>query len=137
MSNPVVHFELPAGDKQRAASFYSQAFGWQTKVLGEEMGGYILATTCDTDEKSGFPKSPGMINGGIYQKDESKPEQTYPSVVISVDDLAASMQKVTTAGGKLVGEPQDIPGIGKFITIQDTEGNYVGMLQSLPMPASA
>ena len=36
--NPVVHFEMPADDKKRMADFYSQAFGWKTQMLGEEMG---------------------------------------------------------------------------------------------------
>ena len=28
-----------------------------------------------------------------------------------------------------VGEPQDIPGVGRFISVIDTEGNRVSMLQ--------
>ena len=36
--NPVVHFEMPAVDSQRMSDFYSKAFGWETQMLGEEMG---------------------------------------------------------------------------------------------------
>jgi uncharacterized protein len=32
--NPVVHFELPAEDKNLMAEFYTNAFGWQTQMLG-------------------------------------------------------------------------------------------------------
>jgi uncharacterized protein len=30
---PVIHFELPAEDSQRASTFYENAFGWQTTPL--------------------------------------------------------------------------------------------------------
>src|SRR6185436_5793505 len=86
--DPVVHFEMPSEDRERMAKFYNKAFGWQTKMLGEDMGNYTLVTTCEADQ-SGHPKNPGMINGGFFPKDEKKPAQ-YPSVVIAVDDIKAS-----------------------------------------------
>src|SRR5216117_3228067 len=48
--NPVVHFEMPYDNRERMAKFYGSAFGWQTQMLGEEMGNYVIATTTDTDE---------------------------------------------------------------------------------------
>jgi len=45
--NPVVHFEMPADDRVRMSKFYKGAFGWKTKMLGEKMGNYVLATTTD------------------------------------------------------------------------------------------
>ena len=48
--NSVVHFEIPYEGRERMATFYRTAFGWQTKMLGEEMGNYVLATTTETDE---------------------------------------------------------------------------------------
>jgi hypothetical protein len=47
--NPVVHFEMPAEDKKRMAGFYTKVFGWQTQMLGPEMGDYVLATTTETE----------------------------------------------------------------------------------------
>lgn len=38
---PVVHFEMPSEDRQRMAKFYENAFGWQTRMLGQEMGNYV------------------------------------------------------------------------------------------------
>jgi len=43
------------------------------------------------------------------------------------------MSKVTAAGGKVLGEPMDIPGVGRYVAFFDTEGNRVSMLQPLPM----
>jgi len=45
--NPVVHFEMPAEDKERIKTFYTSAFGWQMQQFGPEMGDYILATTSE------------------------------------------------------------------------------------------
>lgn len=125
--NPVVHFEMPAVDRQRMADFYSKIFGWQTQVLGEEMGGYVLATTAESDE-TGRPKAPGSINGGFYQRTDD-PLSHAPSVVIGVENLDAHMKKVIAAGGKIIGEPMPIPGVGLWVSFYDTEGNRVSMLQ--------
>ena len=126
--DPVVHFEMPAEDRKRMMDFYTKVFGWKTQQMGPEMGNYVVVTTTDSDEKG--PKKPGAINGGFYDK-TNDPISHHPSVVIAVDDLKASMKKVTDGGGKLIGEPMDIPGVGTFISFFDTEGNRLSMLQPL------
>jgi predicted enzyme related to lactoylglutathione lyase len=127
--NPVVHFEMPAENRQRMADFYSKTFGWQTQMLGQDMGNYVVATTTESDEKG--PKKPGAINGGFFTKTADMPAQ-YPSVVVAVDDIKESMKKVAQAGGKVLGEPMKIPGIGQYVSFFDTEGNRVSMLQPTP-----
>jgi predicted enzyme related to lactoylglutathione lyase len=127
--NPVVHFEMPYDDRERMAKFYGSAFGWQTQMLGEEMGNYVLATTTESDERG--PKSPGTINGGFFPKKPDWPAQ-YPSVVIAVDDIKESARKVTDAGGRVLGEPIEIPGVGQYVSFLDTEGNRVSVLQPIP-----
>jgi predicted enzyme related to lactoylglutathione lyase len=111
--NPVVHFEMPAEDRKRMADFYTKVFGWKTQQLGEDMGNYVLATTTDSDEKG--PKKPGAINGGFFQKTDDKPAQ-YPSVVIQVDDIKEHIKEVEKAGGKVLGQPWDIPGVGLYVS---------------------
>ena len=131
MSNmdSVVHFEMPYDDRERMAKFYRDAFGWQTRMLGEEMGNYVLATTTESDESG--PKQPGAINGGFFARRPDWPVQD-PSLVIAVDDIQAAMQKVAEAGGRVLGEPMEIPGVGQYVAFFDTEGNRVSMLQPLP-----
>ncbi|HJS83244.1 MAG TPA: VOC family protein [Nitrososphaera sp.] len=129
--NPVVHFEMPAEDRKRMAEFYTKVFGWKTEQLGEDMGNYVLAFTTDSDEKG--PKKPGAINGGFFQKTGDMPAQ-YPSVVIAVENVKEHMKSLQDAGGKVLGEPMDIPGIGLYVSFLDSEGNRVGMIQpSRPM----
>lgn len=127
--DPVVHFEIPYVDRERIARFYQQAFGWQLQVLGEDMGNYVLATTATGDAKAGAPA--GAINGGFYPRNDDWPAQ-YPSVVIAVQDIAASMKKVHAAGGEVLGEPMAIPGIGDYVSFYDSERNRASMLQPLP-----
>jgi hypothetical protein len=127
--NPVVHFEMPADDRKRMADFYTRAFGWQTKQLGAEMGGYVVVTTTESDENG--PKKPGAINGGFFQKTDDKASQS-PSVVIAVDDIKGHMKRVEAAGGKVIGQPVEIPGVGLYVTFFDTEGNRASMLQPAP-----
>jgi predicted enzyme related to lactoylglutathione lyase len=128
--NPVVHFELPAENKKRMVEFYTNAFGWQTQQLGPDMGEYVLVTTTEPDAK-GRPKTPGTINGGFYQKTDD-PNLHHPSVVIAVDNINDSIQKVKKAGGRVLGEPTEIPGVGMFVSFFDTEGNRLSILQPLP-----
>jgi len=41
------------------------------------------------------------------------------------------MKKAKDAGAELLGEPMEIPGVGLYVSIRDTEGNRVAMLQPL------
>lgn len=127
--NPVVHFEMPYENRKRIAKFYESAFGWKAQMLGEEMGNYVLATTAESDAKPGTPA--GAINGGFYARKPDCPAQ-YPSIVIAVHDIRESMNKVTRAGGKVLGEPMEIPGTGQYVSFLDTEGNRNSMLQPVP-----
>ncbi len=130
MSNPVVHFEMPAKDKKRVAEFYSKALGWDMQVMGPEMGNYVLAITTPTGEDS-RPKDPGAINGGFFDyKDE--PGFNAPHLVISVENLDKGIEDIKAAGGEIVGKPMDIPGVGNYVSFKDTEGNHVGLLQASP-----
>ncbi|VVB58641.1 Uncharacterised protein [Candidatus Anstonella stagnisolia] len=126
-TNPVVHFEMSAEDRGRMRKFYEGAFGWKTHQLGKDMGMYVLVTTTDTDEKQMVTK-PGTINGGFYQRMKG-PESNAPSVVIEVEDIRESMRKVEKAGGKIIGKPMEIPGVGTYVSFFDTEGNRASMMQ--------
>jgi predicted enzyme related to lactoylglutathione lyase len=129
--NPVVHFEMPYDDAQRIARFYEAAFDWQAKPLGPDMGNYVLATTVTEDATPDAPR--GAINGGFFPRMADAPAQ-HPSVVIGTRDIRESMRRVQAAGGQVLGEPMDIPGVGAYVAFVDTEGNRLSMLQPLMPP---
>lgn len=130
--NPVVHFEMPYENRDRLVKFYSQVFGWGMNALGKDMGDYVTAATAETDANR-MIKTPGTINGGFYPKKPDWPAQ-YPSVVIAVEDIRKAMRQVMDGGGKVLGEPTDIPGIGPYVSFLDPEGNRVSLLQPKNMP---
>ncbi|HSX30606.1 MAG TPA: VOC family protein [Candidatus Saccharimonadales bacterium] len=135
--NPVVHFEMGYLDRERMKQFYSSAFGWNLKQFGEDMGNYVVAQTTETDEQ-GMVKTPGAINGGFYAKTDD-PSSQAPSIVVSVDDINEAIEAVKKVGGKILGgkqpdgthtmEPTMIPGVGLWISAEDTEGNRFSLLQ--------
>lgn len=127
--NPVVHFEMPAEDRNRMANFYTKVFGWKTQLMGEEMGNYVVVSTVESDE-NGRPKVPGAINGGFYTKTADMPAQ-YPSIVIAVDNIQESINMIKKAGGEVLGEPVEIPGVGPYVSFVDTEGNRISILQPI------
>jgi uncharacterized protein len=130
----VQHFEIPADDMARAKKFYAAAFGWQTHdVPGVD---YAMAITTDTEEVRTpganlpyfRPKEVGVINGGIAKR---TPMMKGPSTVITVADVDEAVKRVEAAGGKLLKEKAKFGNIGYAAYIQDTEGNTVGVWQSL------
>jgi hypothetical protein len=125
--NPVIHFEMPAGDLERVQAFYRSVFGWRTQPLGPEAGNFVLAFTTDTDTNR-IPRKVGIVNGGFYPR---RGPDEHIKLTILVPDLRAAMKDVERAGGRVVGgmqnpgEPDDMPGLGLFVNIIDPEGNCV------------
>lgn len=128
--NPVIHFELPCRDRERIGRFYASAFGWKLQPLGPEMGHYTVVTTADPQNPPPAPPGavPGCINGGFFIADAQLPAQ-HPGIVIAVDDIRAAMERVTAAGGTVLGEPMPVPGVGVYVAFTDTEGNRGSVLQ--------
>lgn len=119
---------MPYENGRRLAEFYSEAFGWQMNMLGKEMGDYVIAATTETDENRMVQRK-GAINGGFFPKTADSAQ--CPSVVIEVDDIKESMGKIAAAGGKVLGEPMEIPNVGQYVSFKDTEGNLVSIIQPL------
>lgn len=131
---PVVHFEMPYKDRERAARFYAAAFGWAHQMLGPEMGDYLLVTTAEPGARLDVPPhaAMGSINGGLFPF-KADWHMQYPSVVLGVDDIRAAMARIVAAGGEVLGEPMTIPGVGDYVAFVDTEGNRNSLMQpSMP-----
>lgn len=124
--DPIIHFEIPAKDFQRICAFYESAFGWQTHALGPEAGGFVMAFTMESDPETRIPLKPGAINGGFYKR--SGPTDGI-KLTILVDDMREAVQQVEDAGGRVLREPFELPGVGLFVDIEDPEGNVVTLNQ--------
>jgi uncharacterized protein len=134
MMNPVVHFELPTEDRERAKTFYTKAFGWEMMQLGPEMQDYTVVMTSPSDNNG--PLEKGKINGGMYAGPQGAGRHG-PSFVVSVENINAAMERIKASGGKMEMEPMDIPGVGKYATFFDTEGNRLSIMEpTMPQPQS-
>ncbi len=111
----VIHFEIPAGNPQRSVEFYRKVFDWKIEKFGEQE--YWLAST-------GEKGAPG-IDGAIM------PNRQHKTTVLTMDvpSLDEALKKVTSAGGKVVGERMTIPMVGYFSYCQDPDGVLIGVLQ--------
>lgn len=125
----VVHFEIPADDLARAKKFYSSVFGW--KLEDAEGIEYTMARTVAVDEKTRMPKESGAINGGMMKRSN---DVRAPVVTINVDDIDKALQRVVKAGGKIVMEKQKVMDMGWNAYVKDSEGNVIGVWQSMRRP---
>lgn len=125
MSGRVVHFEIPADDLGRAQAFYREVFGWQVQPM--EGMDYTAVTTSPVDEQ-GMPTEPGAINGGMMQRED--PVST-PVVTVDVDDVDAALATIESLGGATVLPKQAIGDMGFAAYFRDTEGNLMGLWQSV------
>ena len=124
MSGEIVHFEIPADDTERAYAFYRDAFGWQIQPMPEL--DYAFVTTTPVDD-NGRPAKPGMINGGMFQRNK---DLSKPVVTINVDDIDAALARVAELGGTPVGEKAAVADMGWAAYFTDPEGNVMGLWQT-------
>jgi len=129
--NRIIHFEIHAGDPERAVKFYRDVFGWEINELvipGVQMkdeNRYWLVTT-------GPETEPG-VNGGIVFRRGPAPadEQAVNAYVctLGVANLKESVDKVLKSGGSIALSRMPVKGIGWWASCRDTEGNIFGMMQ--------
>jgi predicted enzyme related to lactoylglutathione lyase len=124
MSDPVVHFELPADDLDRAQGFYREAFGWDLRFVPEMS--YVLVSTTPADEQ-GAPREPGAINGGMLARHGPI---TAPVVTIQVPSIEEALERVERLGGVPAIGKQEVGGMGFSAYFKDTEGNLIGLWQN-------
>lgn len=111
----IIHVEITAGDVERATRFYAEAFGWRFETSPFAPGYHIA----DTGDGSG-------VNGAVM----SAGFQSQPAIPwIEVDDLDATVEAVTRAGGSVAGDRQTIPGQGHLRYVRDPAGTLIGLRQ--------
>jgi hypothetical protein len=133
--DPIVHFEIPADDVERAKKFYSEIFGWGIEKFdmpsdsSTEGDPYYMVYTAETDEKN-MIKTPGAINGGLMKR--QSPDQTLVNY-ISVDSIDEKLETIKEKGGEICMPKTEIaPGMGWIANFKDTEGNMMGLHQMDP-----
>ena len=122
----VVHFELFAGDPGELAEFYRSVFGWGVSAWEGPVEYYLAETG---------PKDAMGIDGAIAPFGRAGSQQTV--VTIGVGDIAQTLTAVTDAGGTIVSEAQEVPGVGLHAYCADPSGLVFSVLEPSPMDQQA
>jgi predicted enzyme related to lactoylglutathione lyase len=119
----VVHFEIPFDNKSRALKFYSSIFGWE--MIDVPDMSYVMVRAAETDENH-MVSEKGAINGGLFPRTK---ETSVPVVVMRVESIDKTIQKVKKSGGTVVTPKQPIPN-GSYARVADSEGNIIGIIDT-------
>lgn len=118
----VIHFEIQAGDPERAMRFYTSVFEWEFIPFPGADDYWFIRT--------GEPKQPGIDGGLVRRRGELDGTAVIGFVcTISVDRLDRYLMKVRASGGQQLGAKRAVPGIGWLAYAKDTEGNVFGLMQ--------
>jgi predicted enzyme related to lactoylglutathione lyase len=118
MANPVVHWELWSQEPSTVSEFYAKVFDWKINHI-PEMNYHLVETG-----------GPGGINGGIMKPMEGWTGNM--AMYIDVDDIAPYRKRIAEAGGKIIVEELEVPGMGKFSLFADPDGRVLGIWQRTP-----
>jgi hypothetical protein len=121
-----MHFEIHAGDPDRAQAFYAAVFGWAFEKWMDEPAYWGVITAPPGSDEPG-------INGGMMQRMGEAPHEGAPvnayTCTVQVDDYDEVHDRIVAAGGSVAVPKQAIPGIAWMGYYKDTEGNIFGINQ--------
>lgn len=115
MAHPIVHFEIPVDDVDRARKFYQGLFDWEFEDTGQDY--HIIRT------------GEGELGGGMMKR--VVPEQR-PVLYVSVESVDEYVKKIQDADGTVVVPKMAVPTMGYFAQALDTEGNVFAIWEDNP-----
>jgi predicted enzyme related to lactoylglutathione lyase len=109
----IVHIEFKSSDFERTAAFYAKLFDWRT----EQNASASYMKLDSTDGPSG-----GWVRADLVQA-------AGPIAYLVVDDLAAKLDAVERAGGRVLVRSLPFAGGGEIGLFADPDGNVLGLWQ--------
>ena len=125
-----MHFEIHAGDPERAANFYSQLFGWEITKWDSPVDYWLVSTGTE----------PPGIEGAILRRMGENPDPQEPTPVIAyvctvdVEDIDEMIDKAKKLGGVEALGKLEVPGVGWQVYYKDTESNICGRMHAMTQP---
>ena len=121
--NPVVPGEivwadLVTTDVERAVTFYSTVFGWESRDSGDP--NYVELARGDEL----------VCAIAAFEDDDVPPGGARWLVSVSVFDVDETASKVTEFGGSVLEEPYDLPDRGRLAVITDSQGAVLMLLRA-------
>jgi len=113
----IVWMDLLTGDVRAASQFYTTVFGWDVEASAD--GDYAYATL------NGRP----VASIVAYDEELVDAEGLWlPS--ISVTDVDQAVAAVKSGGGTIIEPPEDLPGRGRYVLVEDPRGAVVMLLRA-------
>ncbi|WP_407485569.1 VOC family protein [Elizabethkingia miricola] len=122
-TNPVIYFEIPVNDLQRAVKFYSAIFNFTFEK--EIMDGYEMAFFPFEETKSG-------VTGALVIGDVYKPTKNGVILYFKTNSIENTLKKVLEYGGSIL-YPKNLNEKFGFAVaeFEDSEGNRMALHQDL------
>lgn len=112
------HIEIPADDPGRAQRFYEGVFGWDFTTMPDFPDYFMYTTATGADG----------VGGAIGKRDVSAPHaiRNY----IGVSSIEESVEKAAKLGGSVIQAKAEVPGMGWYAVLADSEGNEIALWQT-------
>lgn len=120
-TNPVVYFEIPVVDLNRACDFYSSVF--EATFSHDVVDGYQMAFFESSEDT--FGAAGALVVGDVYV-----PSHDGCFLYFGVDSIDDSIAKALENGGSLLYPKKTNGDLGSVAEIQDTEGNRIALHQA-------
>ncbi|GAB2613599.1 hypothetical protein GCM10027035_07640 [Emticicia sediminis] len=119
-TNPVVYFEIPVNDIDRAIKFYTAVFNFE---FDKEI--------IDKNEMALFPFSDENlgISGSLAKGEIYKPTEDGVVIYFKTENIDETLKLASLNGGQIL-YPKTDNGIGLVAEFKDTEGNRIALYQS-------
>lgn len=122
-SNPVVYFEIPVTDLQRAEQFYKAVFGFSFEK--EVIDNYEMALFPFEEKNSG-------ITGALAKGDVYKPSKEGVIIYFKTDNIDQALDKAVQNGGKILYPKKTDDKNGFAVAeFEDSEGNRIALHETL------
>jgi predicted enzyme related to lactoylglutathione lyase len=108
--------EIPARDPEASARFFEAVFGWEWRAKSWTGGSYVELDGVERKVRCALVPASVLGHGA-------------PTAVIHLTaaQLATCLEKIRTAGGTVVAEPEAIDDQGLFGRFRDPDGNLWGL----------
>jgi predicted enzyme related to lactoylglutathione lyase len=116
--NPVVYFEIPVLDLNRACHFYSQVF--EATFTRDEVDGYQMAFFESSEDS--FGAAGALVFGDVYV-----PSHQGPFLYFGVENIDKTIARALEHGGSVLYPKKSNGDLGFVAEIQDTEGNRIAL----------
>ncbi|HEY4065134.1 MAG TPA: VOC family protein [Puia sp.] len=124
-TNALTWFEIPASDINRARKFYETILDIKMETMDHDAPGE--ETVYFPRQKDTIMALSGIVSGAIVKAERLKPGKEGALIYFNASpDLQKVLDKIETAGGKIVRPRTKIPA-GFIAAIEDTEGNKVAL----------